>query len=91
MDSHVKLNDDMVDSEVVHMLPEEVIRRVNMLPFRIADSQLHVAATAPLNLPGMDEIRLLTGVKVKPVIVSEKELSRAIINSSASDKRRSKL
>ena len=78
MDSYVELSDDMVDVQVAHMIPEEAVRRVNMLPIRIEAGQLHVAATTPLDLPGMDEIRLLTGVNVKPVIVTEKELARAI-------------
>ena len=78
MDSYVELDDDIVDAQVAHMLPEEIVRRVNMLPFRIADGQLHVAATAPVDLFGIDEIRLLTGIKIKPIIVSKKELARAI-------------
>lgn len=78
MDSYVELGDDMVDVQVTHMIPEEVVRRVNMLPIKIESGQLCVAATMPLDLPGLDEIRLLTGIKVKPVIVTEKELARAI-------------
>ena len=78
MDSYVELDDDIVDAQVAHMLPEEVVRRVNMLPFRIAGGQLHVATTAPVDLFGIDEIRLLTGIKITPIIVSKKELARAI-------------
>ena len=56
MDSYTELSSDMVDVQVAHMIPEEVVRRVNMLPIRIEGGQLYVAATAPLDLPGMDEI-----------------------------------
>ncbi len=78
MDFYAELGDDVVDAQVAHMIPEEVVRRVNMLPIKIEAGQLYVAATAPLDLPSLDEIRLLTGVNVKPVIVAEKELARAI-------------
>ena len=78
LDSYIDLSTYEVNRQVAHILPEEVVRGVNMLPIRIEADQLYVAATAPLDLPGMDEIRLLTGLKVKPVIVTEEELARAI-------------
>ena len=78
LDSSVNLNDYKVDRQVAQILPEEVVRRLNMLPLEIADNQLYVAAAMPVNLPGMDEIRLLTGLKVKPIIVPEKDLAQAI-------------
>jgi len=78
LDSSVNLNDYKVDRQVAQILPQEVVRRLNMLPLEIADNQLYVAAAMPVNLPGMDEIRLLTGLKVKPIIVPEKDLAQAI-------------
>jgi type IV pilus assembly protein PilB len=76
--SSVNLNDYEIDRQVAHILPEEAVRRLNMLPIRIEADQLHIATTAPLNLPGMDEVRLLTGLRVKPIMVSEKDLAHAI-------------
>ncbi|MGQ9608141.1 MAG: GspE/PulE family protein [bacterium] len=67
-----------VDRRITHILPEEVVRRTNMFPIKVESNQLYVATTAPVNLPGVDEVKLLTGLKVKPVVVSEQELSNAI-------------
>lgn len=67
-----------IDRYVPHILPKHIIRPLNMLPIKIEDGVLHVATTEPLNLPGIDEIKLITGLEVKPVIVSAKELERAI-------------
>jgi hypothetical protein len=67
-----------IDPYVAQILPEEVVRQLNMLPLKIEDDILYVAATEPLNLPGIDELKLLTGLKVKPVIVSVQELRQAI-------------
>ena len=78
MDSYVNLSNCKIDPQVAHILPEEVVRRVNMLPTRIDADQLYIATTAPLDLPGMDEIRLLTGLKVKPIILAENDLAHAI-------------
>jgi type IV pilus assembly protein PilB len=72
------LRDYDIDRYIAQILPEEVVRRLNMLPLKIEDDMLHVAATEPLNLPGIDELKLLTGLKVRPVIVPDRELHRAI-------------
>jgi len=78
MDSYDNLSEHKIDRQVANMLPEEVVRRLNMLPIRIEVDQLYTATIMPLNLPGMDEIRMLTGLRVKPVIVPEKDLNHAI-------------
>ena len=78
MDSYDNLSEHKIDRQVANMLPEEVVRRLNMLPIRIEVDQLYTATIMPLNLPGMDEIRMLTGLRVKPVIVPEKDLDHAI-------------
>lgn len=67
-----------VDRWVTQLLPENIVRRTKMLPIRVEGEQLYVATISPINLPAVDEIKLLTGLKVKPVIVSEQELSQAI-------------
>ncbi|MFC1717348.1 GspE/PulE family protein, partial [Candidatus Poribacteria bacterium] len=63
---------------VAQILPEDVVRRFNILPIRIENDELHVIATEPLNLPGMDQVKLMTGLRLRPTIVSQRELSRAI-------------
>jgi len=78
MDSYDNLSEHKIDRQVANMLPEEVVRRLNMLPIRIEVDQLYTATIMPLNLPGMDEIRMLTGLRVKPIIVPEKDLDHAI-------------
>lgn len=78
MESRIELTSDTVNPQIAHMLPEEVVRRTNMLPFSIEGDELRVATIEPLDLPGLDEVKLLTGIKVKPIIVPEKELLHAI-------------
>ena len=67
-----------IDRYVAQILPEEIVRRFNILPIRIEDDELQVITVDPLNLPGMDQVKLMTGLRVRPIIVSEKELSLAI-------------
>jgi type IV pilus assembly protein PilB len=73
--SDITVNDHKIDSQVAQMLPEELIRRLKMLPIKIEGEYLYVAVTNPINLPGIDEIKSLTGMRVRPVTVPQDELA----------------
>jgi len=77
-DSYISVSGNRIDPHVAQVLSADVVRRLNMLPIKMEDGQLLVAVISPLDLPGLDEVRLLTGLKVKPVIVTQRELSHAI-------------
>jgi type IV pilus assembly protein PilB len=87
LESNILLNNHKVDILVAQMLPEEMIRRVKMLPIKIEANQLYVAVTAPVDLPGIDEIKSLTGMRVRPVIVPKDELENVIKALLRSDQR----
>jgi type IV pilus assembly protein PilB len=87
LESNILLDKHKVDILVAQMLPEELIRRVKMLPIKIEASQLYVAVTDPVDLPGIDEIKSLTGMRVRPVIVPKDELENAIKALLRSDQR----
>ena len=74
----IDLSSITIDRRIAQILPEEVVRRNNMLPIKIEEENLYVVTTAPLNLPGLDEVKLLTGLRVKPLIVSKNALIDAI-------------
>lgn len=75
---NLTLSDQQIDKRIAQILPEETVRRLSMLPIRVEGDQLYVATVSPVNLPGIDEVRLITGLKVKPIIVARPELERAI-------------
>ena len=77
-ESGVDAEDYEIDNYVSNILPEEVVRRLNILPVRMENDELQAFATEPLNIPGLDEIRLITGLRVRPIIVSQRRLSRTI-------------
>ena len=76
--TQVSLSNYQIDRSIAQILPEETVRRLGMLPIKIEGEQLQVATTAPVNLPGIDEIKLVTGLKVKPITVAKRELEYAI-------------
>jgi len=77
-DSETNVENYEIDNYVANILPEEVVRRLNILPVRIENDELQAFATAPLNIPGLDELRLLTGLRVRPITVTQRRLVRAM-------------
>ncbi len=67
----------------VRLLPESMARRHHILPLK-ADEQngtIILAMADPLNFPAVDEVAMTTGKRVKPVVVTEKSLQRAMSKS----------
>lgn len=85
LETRASLGDFQIDRRIAQILPEETVRRLAMLPIGIETDLLYVATTSPVNLPGIDEIKLLTGLKVKPVIVAKQELDHAINEQFTAD------
>ena len=67
-----------LDPQIVHMLPEDVVRRYKVLPIKSQGNVLEVAMVSPDDLEALDEMRLLTGADIKPVLVSENQLMAII-------------
>ena len=83
--TYVNLSNYQIDRRIAQILPEETVRRLGMLPVKIEGEQLQVATTAPVNLPGIDEIKLVTGLRVKPITVAKQELEYAINEQFSAD------
>jgi type IV pilus assembly protein PilB len=75
---NLSLSDQEIDKRIAQILPEETVRRLLMLPIRVEGDLLYVATVSPVNLPGIDEVRLITGLKVRTIPVARMELERAI-------------
>lgn len=65
------------DPEAIHLVPSEFALRHNLLPIRQADHTLTVAMADPLDIQSIDDLRLLTGFSVVPMLASPTEIRRA--------------
>jgi len=74
----VSLASQEIDAHIAHLVPEELVRKYNVIPVRLEGNQLFVATSSPEDLAALDEISLVTGYTVRPMVTTEKELSRAI-------------
>jgi type IV pilus assembly protein PilB len=67
-----------VDPTAVALLPLDLARRHNVLPIRIQDDELVVAMADPANIFAIDDLRIVTGYDVRPVVAVESDLVAAI-------------
>ena len=74
----ITLADHTVDPEVVHLLPEGLVRQHMAIPVCIDNGELVVAIEGSADLALLDQIELVTGYRVHPVQVPQREIRRAI-------------
>ena len=75
----VDLNVEPPDPAVLHLVPQEFAMRHQeypMIPLRRNDDQLVVAMADPLDIHGIDDLRLLTGLDIAPVLAAPSEIRR---------------
>jgi len=63
-----------IDKEAVFLLPETFIRENKALPVKSEGKTLYVAMIDPLNVSVKDNISMITGKEVAPLLTTEKEL-----------------
>ncbi len=78
----IELGDRTVPQEILRLLPEKLIRTRRVLPLAIGHhgrrKTITVATADPQNLAILDEISFATGMVVRPVLVADRDLDRAI-------------
>jgi type IV pilus assembly protein PilB len=75
-----------VDPLVLRILPAETCRKYQALPLSRSGATLTVAFADPTNVFAMDDIRLLTGCRVEPVVAPEIALDEALEKYSGGDR-----
>ncbi|MFO7775263.1 MAG: type II secretion system ATPase GspE [Candidatus Hydrogenedentota bacterium] len=71
---------EQTDSALITQVPINFIREYHMVPFRQNGAAYYVALNDPVNLLPLDDLRLLLGGKVIPVICRKSDIN-AIIDS----------
>ena len=76
--SYVNLGTSPIDTNAVRLVPENLVRRLKALPVRVENNTLFVAMLYPINLTTIDELRFITGLRIRPLITTDRELQDAI-------------
>jgi len=74
----VSLEDIPDDPTLSTILPESFVRINRVLPIKRYNDTLEVAIVPPINPEVLENVKLLTGLKVKPNIISDAEFERAV-------------
>jgi type IV pilus assembly protein PilB len=72
----VELDADDVDPDVANLVDKKLLRRYGMLPLRVEDGRLVVAMKDPANLHAIEDLRMLSGYTISPVVVAASDLRR---------------
>ena len=78
--SAVSLNEIGIDIAAVSLITPEEAQKYQLLPIRKDGRTLLVAMKNPDDIVAIDDLQILTGYSVKPVIVSDSDLRDAIQN-----------
>lgn len=66
-----------IDSSLAGLVPERLARQYRLIPIARLGDTLTVAMTDPLNIFALDDLRIITGFKIDPVIALEKDILSA--------------
>jgi type II secretion system protein E len=72
----VDLNKEPPDGEALSIVPSEFAIRHHLIPLHRNDETLVVAMADPLDIHAIDDLRLLTGLDIAPMLASSAEIIR---------------
>ena len=75
---YADLTANPVERETANLITQDLARRYKVIPLGIKNGRLRLAMKNPLDIFATDEIRLITGKEVDPVIATEEDILLAI-------------
>ncbi len=76
--AYVDLGAYEIDPNAVGLIPPELARKYHVLPIKVQDDEVVVAMADPANIFAIDDLRIVTGYDVRPVVAAESDLMTAI-------------
>ena len=73
-----------LDPAATLLLKLDLMRRYDVLPIKLQDDELTLAMADPANIFAIDDVRIVTGKQVRPVVSTQTDVSQAIERFSAS-------
>ena len=74
----VDLSKLQIKPEIIKLIPKQLVQHYGLVPVSRIGKTLTVAMSDPLNVFAMDDIKVLTGLSIRPIIGTEKSIERAI-------------
>jgi len=74
----VDLTKVTIDVETLKSLPAKLVHRKRLVPVGRSNGTLTVATCDPFDLYAFDELRLLTGLEIRPVLATQEDIDKII-------------
>ncbi len=74
----VNLKHFEADPSVIHLIPMETALKYQVLPLSRVGASLTLAMADPANISAMDDLKVMTGFNIEPVVASEVSIAEAI-------------
>lgn len=74
----IDLSNYLIDPVIAKMVPEHIAKRHMLIPINKVGNKLTVAMVDPLNIIAIDDIQLMTGLMVKPVVATHTDINKAL-------------
>jgi len=74
----VDLNDIKIDTALLKEVPSKIVHRYRLLPIDKSNGTIRVATANAFDLYAFDELRMITGSKIEPVLAPEADIQRFI-------------
>ena len=71
---YVDLAEDDVDRGIASLVDQKVLRRHGVLPLRLDDGCLILAMSDPTNLYALDDLKIISGYPISPVVATEAQI-----------------
>ncbi|MFB6346132.1 MAG: GspE/PulE family protein [bacterium] len=75
---YVRLTDYELDRELITTIPKNLARNRQIIPIEENEQKLVVAVADPLDIASLDEVEMMTGKDIEPVIAVESEIVEAL-------------
>jgi len=74
----VDLSDVKIDIDTLRSLPPKLVYRRGLVPLEKQNGTLRLATSDPFDLYSFDEVRMLTGLEIQPVLAPSDEIDKVI-------------
>src|SRR5437667_8653390 len=74
----VSLTDVTIDAQTLRALPPKLVYRKRLVPISQTNGTLNVATSDAFDLYAFDDIRLMTGLEIQPVLAPREEIEKLI-------------
>ncbi len=74
----VDLSEMQIDVEMLRAMPSKLVHKRGLIPIERTNETLRVATSDPFDVYAFDELRMMTGLKIEPVLAAQVEIDRVI-------------